>query len=156
MRTIPANIGESRFSSAALSTGGIGIPLQEIGTFYFVPRSSGEVETVDPLAGLYDGSGLALNGQEPPLVLGEVNFLICLTERPAGAVLTTRPFLARDLALIWMLPLDMDPARPPGCIVALIVQALDGGGAVALHAADEAAIDAVKDAVWPITGGGRA
>ena len=110
----------------------------------------------DTLTGLYDGAGFDIDGHRPPLVVGGENFLQHIRARPVGLVLgdlLMEPFL---LDFIWMLPPGPDPRPIPERTFALLVDAMERGGAVMLQATHQAAIDAVEIAVLRMAGGGRA
>ncbi len=110
----------------------------------------------DTLTGLYDGAGFDVDGHRPPLVVGGENFVQHLRARPVGLVLGNFRMDPLLLDFIWMMPPGPDPLPIPERTFALIVDALEKEGAVLLQATHEAAIDAVKAAVLPMVGGGRA
>jgi hypothetical protein len=108
---------------------------------------------------LYDGTGAHFTGLFPPIAVNNV-----LTEsfhsekalRPAENALAVGPG-GNNLGWIWMIPLGLPPEGPI-CpeIVGNLVQAVDAGKGVVVHADNLATARTVIDIVRLLAGGGHA
>ena len=114
---------------------------------------------------LYDGSsGEHLGGIYSPLLVdGELtdSYAGCLSARPAHRLIwrddATCPNPQCSLALVWMTPtVDGNPLVFSPSVLPRLVQALDGGASVQLHAPTMDAIAAICLTVAPLLGGGHA
>lgn len=112
------------------------------------------------LEDLYDGQGQHIGEVFAPIMEGW-RLTDAHREKVAG-----RPIAALiwknysiplpHLGLVWMMPPSCNPLGISPAVFGHLVQTLDAGAAVQLHAADQAGIDAVCAAVIPMMGGGHA
>ncbi len=112
---------------------------------------------------LFDGTtGQHLGGIFPPLLAGGEltdDYAACLSTRPAEQLMYYAPICpnpAAWLALVWMAPPSDNPLAGSPAVLPYMVQALDNGWSVQVHAASKAVIDGVRAAVHPLLGGGHA
>ncbi len=113
---------------------------------------------------LYDSTGRHLAGCYAPLM--EAGALTpahaaCVATRPAESLVWDARFCPdplQHLGLVWMLPASpgVNPLTVSPAVLPYLVQALDAGCSVKMHAGDLDAINTVCAAVAPLLGGGHA
>ncbi len=113
------------------------------------------------LHGIYDESGAHLGGvYEPLMVDGQVTeaYIDCLSLRPSARLICgpTCDEPLRDLGLVWMMPAETELLVVWPAILPHVVQMLDAGASISLHAITEDNINAVCAAVSPLLGGWHA
>ena len=115
---------------------------------------------------IYDGHGQHFGGVYSPLLQNgraTESLIGCLSTRPAHHLIWMNdavcPNPHSSLARVWMMltvegnPLVTSPVSP--AVLPYLVQALDGGASVQLHAPTMEAIKAVCETVAPLLGGGH-
>lgn len=114
---------------------------------------------------LYDSTGQHLGGVYPPLMVDGVltpAYAGCLSTRPAELLIyqvDVCPAPWESLGLVWMMPTlpeGTNPLAASPAVLPYLVQVLDAGCSVKLHAARPAEIEAVRAGVGLWLGGGRA
>ena len=111
---------------------------------------------------LYDASGCHLGGIYSPLMVdGKLTetHAGCLATRPAERLIWYGALCSaptEHLALVWMAPVGVNPLVVSPAVLPYLVQALDAGTSVQLHASSEEAINATCAALSPLLGGGHA
>ena len=116
----------------------------------------------DYLEALFDADGEHLGGvYDPIMVDGELTPAHAhnLATRPAHRLLWNPPVCAEPfdrLGLVWMAPPGANPLAVSPTVLPRLVQALDAGESISIHAETEDAIDAVCSYVNPWLGGGHA
>jgi hypothetical protein len=115
------------------------------------------------LEDLYDGTtGRHLGGIYPPLLADGAlteTYAGCTSTRPAQLLIyraAVCPAPAQSLALVWMAPAGSNPLAVSPAVLPYLVQALDAGASVKLHASSDEAIIATIAAVEPMLGGWHA
>jgi hypothetical protein len=113
------------------------------------------------LVEIYDGTGKHLGGILPPLAVDNVltqAYAISKALRPSGRSLYLHDEDANaDLALVWMLPINMTiETLLPREVVAEVVQAVDSRKTVVVHGNNEQILDRVRATVAMFVGGGHA
>ena len=116
----------------------------------------------DYLEALFDATGRHLGDvYDPIMVDGELTpaHAQSLATRPAHRLLFNPPVCAEPfdrLGLVWMAPPGANPLAVSPAVLPRLVQTLDAGESISVHAETEDAIDAVCSYVNPWLGGGHA